>query len=288
MTVPGIDISHWQAQTPPLGNIGFVFVKATEGTAVDPMWKTHTANVQASTAVLGAYHVARDDVNVETQAAAFLNTAKGVELLALDVEGAHAFNRDETGRFFAAVHKTGRRCGLYMSESGFYAGVGQDFNWVANWSQAPSIPYAFWQYGSRMLGTMKVDGDTFRYGMTELLGMAGLLPDSSTGDAMQKFTVTEPVIGKYVLTSDTNLIAMDGSAVPVTKGRAGSVFAKATLPDGRTAYLVPYGNTTGLLVADGHSTYTEFPTITQADLDAAKAAEHERIAVAEADRIRAI
>jgi hypothetical protein len=39
-----------------------------------------------------------------------------------------------------------RRILLYASEANWPGDLGQDGNWVANWSREPRIPWDFWQY----------------------------------------------------------------------------------------------------------------------------------------------
>jgi len=206
MTVEGIDISHHQADTPPLANLDFVFVRATYGTVPDGRWGMHAANVRASGAVLGAFHFGRSVQDPIAQADAFLNVIGPVRLVALDVElDTHPKRPDGTpvppdppmthqqaAQWIAHVKATGRTVLLYHSDSGFFD-AGQDANWVANWSNKPTRPYAIWQYGSRDTGPMTVDGDRFAGTIAELRALAGLGP-TSLGALME-----EPM-GLYVPT----------------------------------------------------------------------------------------
>jgi len=162
MTLPGIDVSAYQTTTPSLAGLSFAFAKASEGLFADPKYAMHQANFAKAGIVRGAYHFNRNDVGDPTkQATFFLAIAGNVDLLALDVEGTHAFSLAQSQTFIAAIHAAGKRIGMYHSRSGF-PNAGQDWNWVADYTgQVPSIPWSIWQYGPRKIGTVSIDGDTF-------------------------------------------------------------------------------------------------------------------------------
>jgi hypothetical protein len=149
--IEGIDISHWQATTPDLTGRAFVFARATYGTSPDGRYAMHAANVRAAGRVLGAYHFARPITtgdSVAEQVAAFLAAGSGADLFALDRErdgDNGTMTQADARAFIAAVQATGRRIGLYASESAF-ADLGQDWDWVANWSREPARHWDFWQY----------------------------------------------------------------------------------------------------------------------------------------------
>src|ERR1035437_7423619 len=85
----GIDISHYQIVTPSLVSKDFVFVKATDGVAIDPLYITHSSNVLKAGKVLGAYAFGYNlspAYSAVDQAAAFLANAHETTLLALDLE----------------------------------------------------------------------------------------------------------------------------------------------------------------------------------------------------------
>src|SRR5450830_1640669 len=134
----GIDISKYQTTTPSLVGKDFVFVKATDGLDIDPMYTTHVSNVLKAGKVLGAYAFGYDlpTYSAEDQARAFLlNTT--TQLLALDLENSKLPMTNAQGAaFIAYVHSKGHKIGLYHSDSGF-PNLGQDWNWVANWSTPP-------------------------------------------------------------------------------------------------------------------------------------------------------
>lgn len=168
--IEGLDVSHYQNRTPNLTGKDFLFIKATEGTTEDTRYPTHYANGRKAGVVVGAYHfgIGGDPV---AQAAAFINVAKDADLVALDLESSP--NRMTTAQaklFINIVQRTGRKCGLYASESGFPS-LGQDFNWVANWSRQPKIPWTFWQDGP----DHGVDHDFFKGTREQLNELAGVV-----------------------------------------------------------------------------------------------------------------
>lgn len=176
MVVEGIDISHWQATTPPLGtSLGFVFVRATYGTARDDRYAMHARNVRDAGKVLGAYAFGRD-MDGAAQARAFLAAVGDVQLVALDYErdGDHGHMTAAQARaFIATIRASGRQCGLYASDSG-YPDLGQDWDWVARWGDRPARPWTFWQYA--VTGTPRIDRDRFAGTLAQLRALARLTP----------------------------------------------------------------------------------------------------------------
>jgi Glycosyl hydrolases family 25 len=166
----GIDLSHFQTTTPNLTNEDFVFVKTTDGLNKDPMYDMHVSNVLKAEKVLGDYAFGYDlspTFSAEQQAAAFL-LFRTTELLALDLENSKIPMTNAQGAaFIAYVHSKGHKIGLYHSDSGF-PNLGQDWNWVANWSTPPIHPWTFWQSKGGPL-----DQDVFNGDMTALLALAG-------------------------------------------------------------------------------------------------------------------
>ena len=176
----GVDVSAHQATTPALAGVEFLFARATYGTSSDVRYAAHIGRARAAGLATGAYHFGRTG-NVSAQVAAFLAAAGSVDWYALDLEsdGANpAMTRAEAVAFVLGVHATGRRIGLYHSESGFPA-VGQDWNWVANWSATPKIPWTFWQHRGSPL-----DLDRFKGTSAEL--------HRTTGSPHYGATVTRP------------------------------------------------------------------------------------------------
>lgn len=160
MTYPaGIDVSAHQATTPPLAGLAFLFARATYGTRADVRYAEHVAHARAAGLVVGAYHFGRN-LPVPDQVAAFLAAAGTVDYYALDLEsdrGNPPMTLGQARAFIAAVKATGRKIGLYRSESGFPS-AGQDWNWVANWSAAPRIPWLFHQHRGAPLDLDRFNG----------------------------------------------------------------------------------------------------------------------------------
>jgi hypothetical protein len=168
----GIDVSHHQASTPSLTGYDFLIARASIGTTPDAMYATHIKNARAKGLVVGAYHFNWSTLSVAAQVKTFLDRAGDVDLYFLDVEyagnGINAFSRAQATDFIQRVRATGRKCGLYMSESAFYTNVPNDYRWVANWSQPPSMGWTFWQYQGSPL-----DKNRFNGSLEELRALAG-------------------------------------------------------------------------------------------------------------------
>lgn len=180
--IHGLDISQYQATTPPLGSVDFVFVKATEGNGfTDPKYHLHASDVRAAGKVLGAYHFGRVEVDGASQAAYFLSVVgSDTKLVALDIEGTHAITPDNARQWISAVKAAGKVAGVYHSLSGYPLDLGQDFNWVADWSATPpSVKWDFWQYTSS--GTVpgfsgRLDLDAYNGTLDQLRALAGVAP----------------------------------------------------------------------------------------------------------------
>ena len=169
MTLRGIDISSWQATTPDLTGLSFVFVRATYGAMFDSHYALHAANVRKLGLTLGAYAFGRNGDGA-AQATDLLRAAPDADLYALDLEpdGANlTMTAAQARAFIAEMHRQGKRCGLYHSLSG-YPELGQDWRWVAYWSsKPPSIPWDIWQTRGAPL-----DQDTFAGDAAALAALA--------------------------------------------------------------------------------------------------------------------
>lgn len=187
--IEGIDISAHQATTPSLAGKAFVICRATYGAHGDSRYLIHAQAVRKAGKVLGAYHFARPVTTGDTvaeQVRAFMLMGRDADLLVLDWESDGGNGRmtvADAKAFIAAVHKQGRRIGLYASESTF-RDLGQDFDWVANWSREPRS-YDIWQYRGSPL-----DLDRFRGTVAQLRALGvGELPDTGTETSV-KTTIT--------------------------------------------------------------------------------------------------
>jgi len=86
MTVKGIDIASYQNTTYSTAGLGFVMVKATEGTGyTNPKHAAQVAHARAQHLVVGHYHFVRPG-SMSAQAAYFLRqaAARPGDLLVLD------------------------------------------------------------------------------------------------------------------------------------------------------------------------------------------------------------
>jgi lysozyme len=247
--VHGLDISHWQFVTPPLGAQDFVFCRATYGTSRDGKYTQHAANVRRAGKVLGAYHFGRSGsvVSVNAQVLAFLSVSAGADLLVLDLEN-DAGNPDmtvaEASHFMAEVKRLrpGVPIGLYHSLSGFPLRLGQQFNWVAKWSPTPpSIPWAFWQYtsdGSLPGYTGRLDMNRYNGTLADLRALAG--GGSNEGDE-------KPMIDGHPMNGGVGTVT-----VKAGRGLLNLVTGEAIITDDpvKTSYCrfhlaVPYGDGAG-------------------------------------------
>lgn len=219
MTVLGIDISHWNTPTPSLTGLGFVIVKATEGTATqgvgaDVAYKTHMAKVLAAGKLAGAYIFGRNDISLDEQAKFFVAHAQGATFLAVDNEGRHVMPQDRTRYLINRIkaHDTlGRQVGLYMSESGFQE-AGQDFDWVANWSgQTPHHAYLIWQYHGGPL-----DKDRYELSLAQL--RAALAPYPPAPDSSIDPPAGVPPMNQGMVIHDTLVTVPAGKYLHVNSG----------------------------------------------------------------------
>jgi hypothetical protein len=141
------------------------------------MYATHSANFRKAGLIAGAYAFGTFG-DGPAQALALLDTARGADLLALDLEteaGKPRMTDDQARAFIAAVHGVGRKVGLYHSDSG-YPFLGQDWDWVAKWgTEAPRRHWSFWQWQGTPL-----DRDRFNGTLDELKRMVAPTPVPET------------------------------------------------------------------------------------------------------------
>lgn len=178
MTIEGYDVSRWQTATPDLTNVGFAIVRACYGSSPDSRYAMHAANIRAAGKVLGAYLFARPSATgdtIEGQVEAFLATAADADLIAIDRErdgDAGTITATDTRRMISLIRATGRRVGLYASESSF-RDLGQDWSWVAHWGVEPVIPWDVWQWDGG--GTDGLDNDRFHGSLGALMALGAPL-----------------------------------------------------------------------------------------------------------------
>lgn len=268
--IPGIDVSHWQRETPGLSGVEFVVARATYGTAVDDRYQQHKANVLRAGKVFGAYAFGRE-MDGTSQARAFLNViGTDTRLVALDYErdpsGGH-MTPDQARAFIRAVQATGRTCGLYASAAGYPRDLGQDWCWIAKWSDTqPQRPWAFWQYDGS--GADRIDNDWFDGTLDELRAMAGMEVE------MQPLAITGTTPVQVTLTKGDQLFNPDGSpltVMSVDNTKTSHYEAQIGAVRYRVITIIQGGEKLALVrLAD--VTVTPVEVIDQADLDAATAA----------------
>ena len=192
VSVTGIDVSRWQATTPPLSGHDFLIARTTIGTQKDERYDQHIANARKAGVVIGAYHFNWSPLSVAAQVKAFLAAAGEVDLYAIDREGNHShrgysddvytppFTQAQTREFIARVQDQGKEIALYASLSLFFA-AGQDWDWVAYWAdQPPTRSWDIWQFGP----INGVDGNRFNGSLAQLKAFAG------TGGSMAQLSIT--------------------------------------------------------------------------------------------------
>lgn len=209
-TLFGMDVSHWQTKTPDLKAAGasFLIARATIGTTEDTMYDKHIAAAKAAGIVTGAYHFNWDTISVAAQVEAFLNKAGRVGLYVIDIEGANAFNESQGRDFIKRVQATGRKIGLYHSDSGFPY-WGQDWNWVASYSYEPTRTMAMWQYGPYH----GIDANLFFGGPADLRDLTGdTMAQLPITDQTPKLVTTKPNSTWYDL--DGTVLSTGHSALP--------------------------------------------------------------------------
>lgn len=178
----GVDVSEYNGLASTAG-LAFAFARATYGPHLDERYDAHAAHFRAAHIVLGAYHFGVGWATPDAQADAFLAGALGADLFALDLETdkTKTMTEAQARAFIGAVHRRGKRIGLYHSESGFPGDLGQDWNWRAKWTSLgrvglnrPRSPWAFWQWQGTTL-----DRDWFNGDRAALLHLAGLATERS-------------------------------------------------------------------------------------------------------------
>jgi hypothetical protein len=163
-----IDVSKWQSSLPDLSGVLGVIARAGIGTKPDTMFASHIANARKAGKWVGAYWYNWGDLSVSDQVNAFIAREQevgGVQLHVLDWEGAEGFTAAQAADFMRIYKaRTGDPIVLYASE-GRYRDLGQDANWIANYSNEPSKSYDMWQYGS----FRGVDGNHARQRILDLV-----------------------------------------------------------------------------------------------------------------------
>lgn len=190
----GYDISHHQTATPDLAGVAFVIVRAAYGSNADERYEQHVAAARAAGKVVGAYIFARPAAvdPIDAQASTFLRVSRGADFLAIDREkdgASGVITAADTRKMVSLVQASGRRVGLYASESA-YRDFGQDWTWPAHWGTEPAIPWDIWQWDGG--GTDGIDNDVFRGSLGGLRALGSYRDEYVTGlaDTIASLRVT--------------------------------------------------------------------------------------------------
>ena len=169
-TIPGIDISQWQATIdwPSVDptKVTFVIIRATRGkSTADPSYARNLAGASSNGFVVGAYHRATptsapgDAVAEANHFVAVARNAAGDIIPALDIEETGGLSVQQLqGWVQAWVERVHSQLGVrpmvyaspyfwrtYMGDSRWFADHGYPL-WIANWNVAvPDVPANDWQ-----------------------------------------------------------------------------------------------------------------------------------------------
>lgn len=190
-----IDVSKWQSSLPSLKGVLGVIARAGIGTKPDDMFTGHIAAARKAGLWVGSYWYNIGSLTPAAEVNAYIAREAevgGVALHTIDWEGADGFTAAQTAEFIRIYKaRTGDPIGMYASE-GRYRDLGQDFNWIANYSQEPSKSYDMWQYGP----FRGVDGNNARQRILDLVKGAvtpmpafDLLPGAQAGTITVKTDV---------------------------------------------------------------------------------------------------
>jgi hypothetical protein len=165
MTVPGIDVSSHQPADYSTAGLGFVVVKATEGTTyTNPKYHDQIARARADELVLGHYHYLSPTSPPTAQVDHFLAVAdlRPGEFLALDWEetGVSCAEKDQALRHLVekvAGHRALLYCNLTYQRDRNTSGYVADGLWLARYNGHPGEPgvddWVIHQYASTPLDT---------------------------------------------------------------------------------------------------------------------------------------
>ena len=222
----GIDVSKYNGDA-NLKGLAFAIVRATYGSTLDPKFVHHLTRFQAAGLPTGAYHfgVGGAQTAIAMQATAFLATTKKADFLALDMEANWLRRADGTryrgptmtkdeGRKFILLLRAGapsKKVLLYSSRGTWPGDLGQDANWVADYTGQPDrlltrprIKWLFWQWQGAPLDRNKFNGD-----LSALRWFAGKSPAP----------VALPPVSTSVLTALRKLIANLAAVVSPTQAQ---------------------------------------------------------------------
>lgn len=299
MTLYGIDVSKWQGTVDyaavKAAGMEYSIARATLGDAyVDPTFRVNRASAAAVGLIPGAYHFLTPG-DGRDQADAFLRTiGDGHNLLcALDCES--------QGLTVANIRRFADRFADRTSDHPLFIYTGIAFwrrlgnpdidgpLWLAYYKkggydgeQSPVWDYSIggkhptiWQYGPRVIGTKRIDGDAFLGTADDLRAFTGATSNVPIGDPMPTIVSRIPVI--VDLHPGDELLDVTGKhLIDVSVGQQTASPWAETLPSGGTYRLIGVvtgGKDTPCLI---HATPTNTHPIPPVDCSGPVAAEHER------------
>lgn len=222
--VPGvvIDVSKYQPSLPSLTGVIGVIARAGIGTKPDPMFVSHITDGRAAGKWVGSYWYNWGALTPSEQVNAYIAREQevgGVDLHTIDWEGSEGFTAAQTAEFIRIYQqRTGDPILLYASE-GRFRDLGQDGNWIANYSSEPNKAYDMWQYGP----FRGVDGNHAKQKIIDLVRgttMAG--PEVRN---LTSLLGTATVVG----TGHSAILANDGSLIGLAPGTVKDVVATGTV-----------------------------------------------------------
>jgi hypothetical protein len=254
----GVDLSYSNATTNTFAK--FYIVKATQGTAKDPRWDQHSANVRKMGKPLAAYHFLVKGVPIIDQMTAFLAVASGADGFALDWE-ADPPSKAATRDAVRLVQAAGKKCGFYASDAVFF-NAGQDWDWIAHYGTNKWPTFAgkradIWQYQGHPLDRDRYDGTT-----AELLHLWGKpLPKPPPGDD-EMFPISVPTpakAGTIDAKADVELFALKDGAI---NDQHPAIHASATsadhdVPGGTAGFIFTGTSGTTYWIRATDATFTE-------------------------------
>ncbi len=319
----GIDVSHWQGTTPSLTGLDFLFARSTYGTTKDDKYELHKGNALRAGLAFGAYHYGDTSKSVAAQLAACLAATAGVRMVVLDIEAGNMALTDAR-LFIAGLKAAGKFAGVYHSLSGYPWSLGQDFDWLAAWrTDAPPGPWEFWQYRGSPLDLDYYNGTRAQLNqITDSIGgpmgLAITLDITKDANPFGNLYTAKVVYSRAVRVRDGVEVSLSvGTDLGVVQAgvfNSGAIFAFNHLGE---LHIISQSNVSAVVIKapvlvpppdDGYTKVTQDAAVAaqkaadQAAINAANAAaaksaaeaatapakERERIATAEATRIKAI
>lgn len=305
-----IDVSKWQSSLPDLSGVLGVIARAGIGTSPDTMFAAHITAARKAGLWVGSYWYNWGSLSISDQVDAYIAREKavgGVNLHVLDWEGNEGFTAAQSAEFMRIYKaRTGDPIGLYASE-GRYRELGQDWRWIANYSQEPAKVYDMWQYGP----FRRVDGNHARQRILDLVKESTMAQATITSEVAK--IVTKAANSPFYDLDGTTVVAAGASALgprpsPYGVGTKRAIYA--TIGGVRRTALIKPATVADIVDptkfsdTDIAAAKAEQLAADQAAIDAANAArdaaqtalataaavEHERLALAlaakEADRVR--